>query len=75
MKNLNVLKRGVSRLIIKLFDIFFLLLVIVHACIVLIFDVKEFKKKNNEKLARKAKWISVSMIFISIVLFCFARIN
>jgi hypothetical protein len=55
--------------IIDLFDIYFLILMIIEGLIVAIIDSYTFKKLGKAAAAKKAKILGISALVISVVLF------
>lgn len=55
--------------IIELFDKYFLILMIIQGFMVSVVDATTFKKKGMKATAKKAKYIGVIAIGLSVVLF------
>jgi len=55
--------------IIDLFDKYFLLLMIIQGFMVSVVDATSFKEKGMKKLAKKAKYLGVITICLSVILF------
>ena len=60
--------------ILGLFDMYFLIMMIIQGAIVLTVDAKSFKNSGNDIISRKAHTLGGLAIIIAIILFIFRAI-
>ncbi|MBU3189037.1 hypothetical protein K9O30_09020 [Clostridium bowmanii] len=55
--------------ILDLFDVYFLLMMVIQGSVVLIIDTKNFKKSGDDSTSKKARILGSLAIIIAIILF------
>ena len=55
--------------ILEIFDIYFLIICVVYAIVLLVKDVKNAKENEDDIQKREAQNVAVSLIVISLILF------
>lgn len=55
--------------IISIFDNYFIVLVLIEGCITIFIDAPSFKKSNMMKSYKKARYIGIFIIVISLILY------
>lgn len=55
--------------ILGLFDIYFFIMMLIQGLVIGLADFYDNKILGNDKLAKRCKWVGITMIVISIILY------